>query len=128
MSLSRREFGMAAMAAAGTPAPAAKIDPRHNGVILGVQSYSFRDRGLDEAIAAMKSIGLGLVELWSGHVEPKASREDLRKWRLTAPLDHFKTVRRKFEDAGSSCTHTTTVFATILRTRKSHAGLRSPRR
>jgi sugar phosphate isomerase/epimerase len=27
-------------------------------------------------------------------------REELRKWRLTVPMDHFKDVRRKFDDAG----------------------------
>ena len=29
-----------------------------------------------------------------------AAREEQRKWRLTVPLDHFKTVRKKFDDAG----------------------------
>jgi hypothetical protein len=52
-------------------------------VRIGVQSYSFRDRGLDEAIEAMKTIGLGEVELWQGHIEPgpadKVAREALRE-------------------------------------------------
>jgi sugar phosphate isomerase/epimerase len=26
-------------------------------------------------------------------------REELRKWRLTVPMDHFKAIRRKFDDA-----------------------------
>jgi sugar phosphate isomerase/epimerase len=104
MNFSRRQFGIMAATAAGTTLTTrlegAKIDPKHNGVILGVQSYSFRDRPLDDAIAAMKTIGLGSVELFSGHVEPKASAEDLRKWRLSASMDHFKAVRKKFDDAG----------------------------
>ncbi len=29
-----------------------------------------------------------------------AAREELRKWRLTTPLDHFKAVRKKFDAAG----------------------------
>jgi sugar phosphate isomerase/epimerase len=29
-----------------------------------------------------------------------AAREDLRKWRLTTPLDHFSGIRKKFETAG----------------------------
>jgi sugar phosphate isomerase/epimerase len=29
-----------------------------------------------------------------------AAREELRKWRLTTPLDHFKEVRKKFDTAG----------------------------
>jgi len=74
------------------------------GVRLGVQSYSFRDRGLDEAIEAMKTIGLGEVELWQGHIEPgrgqRVSREAVREWRLSTPMSLFEGVRRKFDDAG----------------------------
>ncbi|HZO54233.1 MAG TPA: TIM barrel protein [Bryobacteraceae bacterium] len=82
----------------------AKIDSRVKGVRIGVQSYSFRDRGLDEAIEAMKTIGLGEVELWQGHIEPgranKVSREALREWRLSTPMSLFEGVRKKFDDAG----------------------------
>jgi len=28
------------------------------------------------------------------------AREDLRQWRLTVSMDHFKSVRKKFDDAG----------------------------
>lgn len=28
------------------------------------------------------------------------AREDLRKWRLETPLDHFRTVRKQFDNAG----------------------------
>jgi sugar phosphate isomerase/epimerase len=82
----------------------AKIDSRVKGVRIGVQSYSFRDRGLDEAIEAMKTIGIGEVELWQGHIEPgranKVSREALREWRLSTPMSLFEGVRKKFDDAG----------------------------
>jgi sugar phosphate isomerase/epimerase len=30
----------------------------------------------------------------------KAAREELRKWRLTVPMDYFKGIRQKFSDAG----------------------------
>ncbi|MBK5294408.1 MAG: sugar phosphate isomerase/epimerase [Acidobacteriia bacterium] len=103
MPISRRFFTKTTLAAAAAPwipAQAAKINSTVHGVVLGVQSYSFRDRGLDAAIAAMQDIGIGTVELYSGHVEPKGSREELRKWRLSAPLDHFKDVRKKFDTAG----------------------------
>ena len=101
MNLSRRDFGKIAVAATPVIASAAKINPEHHGVILGVQSYSFRDRPLDEAIKAMKEIGIGLVELYSGHVEPADVRgAELTKWRLSVPMDHYKAVRRKFDDAG----------------------------
>lgn len=99
--LSRREFSRLAVAATPAAALAARINSTVSGVMIGVQSYSFRDRSLDEAIAAMKQIGLGYVELWSGHIEPRGmQREMLREWRLSAPLDNFRAVRKKFDEAG----------------------------
>jgi sugar phosphate isomerase/epimerase len=32
--------------------------------------------------------------------EAKKYREDVRQWRLSTPMDHFKAVRKKFDDAG----------------------------
>lgn len=83
-----------------------KPDSKFKGVQIGVQSYSFRDRSLDEAIQAMVEVGLSSCELYQGHIEPRAgargpeARESLRKWRLTVPLDEFKAVRAKFDRAG----------------------------
>jgi sugar phosphate isomerase/epimerase len=69
---------------------------RWYGVTLGVQSYSFRDRSLDDAISAMQLLGLRSCELWQDHVEPsKLAREALRQWRETVSLDHFHRVREK---------------------------------
>lgn len=104
------------------------IDSKINGVRIGVQSYSFRTISLDEAIKAMTSIGIGECELFSGHVEPnpgppsggprrnqgeitpeqreamreaaRKRQEELRQWRLSVSLDHFKNIRKKFDDAG----------------------------
>jgi sugar phosphate isomerase/epimerase len=102
--ITRRLFSKVAAAAPFTgpfAARAAKIDSRVAGVQIGVQSYSFRDRSLDQAIEAIKQVGLGVVELWQGHVEPqKIPREDIRKWRLETPLSHFEGVRKKFDAAG----------------------------
>lgn len=79
----------------------------YGGVMLGAQSYSFRDRSFDAMIDAMNKIGLTYVELWSGHVEPKAQgddkakqREALRDWRLNAPLSELRDVRKKLDQAG----------------------------
>src|SRR5262249_8307780 len=44
------------------------------GVVLGTQTYSFRDRPLDEAIPAMAQIGFGCCEVSGRHVEPKDLR------------------------------------------------------
>jgi sugar phosphate isomerase/epimerase len=114
---SRRDFGKLALAGLPLSLALAKIDSRVNGVRIGVQSYSFRTLPLDDAIKAMVDIGIGECELFSGHVEPRppsgaggqggqnqaareAAREELRKWRLTVPMDHFKAIRKKFNDAG----------------------------
>lgn len=104
MSLTRRQIHGIALSALPL-VPLRGTGAKVQGVMLGVQTYSFRDRPLDAAIAAMKEIGIGYAELWFGHVEPfkpnvKQQREDVRKWRLTAPLDHFRQVREKFDKAG----------------------------
>src|SRR5574340_212279 len=94
MSLNRRELlaGFAALPAAAAGAP---------DVIVGIQGYSFRDRSLDAAIEAARGLGVTHYELFQKHVEPdKLSREELRNWRLTAPLAPFEAVRKKFETAG----------------------------
>jgi sugar phosphate isomerase/epimerase len=71
------------------------------GVQIGVQSYSFRDRSLDDAIKGMVEVGLSSCELWSGHVEPKdLGREERRNWRLTTPISEFTNVGEKFKNAG----------------------------
>ncbi len=111
--------------------------PKVHGVRIGIQSYSFRMLSLDEAIKAMRDIGIGECELFSGHVEPRMQppggrppqgapppgpppgqmggrgqmtpdmrdamqkrQEEVRKWRLTVPLDHFKDIRKQFDAAG----------------------------
>lgn len=96
----RRSFTTALLGA-----PAIARASKVQGVMLGAQSYSFRDRPLDDAIAAMREIGIGYCELWQGHVEPngqnrKMSRDELRMWRKTAGTDHFTKVRDKFKKAG----------------------------
>ena len=102
--LTRREF---AGIAAGAPLvlAAAKLNSTVHGVLIGCQSYSFRDRPLDEAIKAIAEVGLSECELYMGHVEPKEvrgreGREQLRQWRTTVSLDEFKGIRKKFDGAG----------------------------
>src|SRR5690242_685368 len=121
---SRRDFGK--LAIVGLPLSsfalkgASHINSRIDGVLIGAQSYSFRDLSLEDAIKAMTDIGLGACELFAQHIENmgspaiparsgppsrdpaarKAAEEKTRKWRLTAPMSQFKEVRKKFDDAG----------------------------
>lgn len=102
---SRREFGILGLAAplAGMLAAARAGS---EGVVIGVQSYSFRDRPLDDAIAAMHQIGVRYCELTAGHVEPRKqlTPEELRRWRRRPPLELFRKVREKFDAAGITLT------------------------
>jgi sugar phosphate isomerase/epimerase len=99
-------------------------DSTVNGVRLGAQTYSFRDLPrtpgvdfVDTVIKAMTACGLTECELFAPQVEPQFSagrgargappspealkaREDLRKWRLETPMDHFVAVKKKFDAAG----------------------------
>jgi sugar phosphate isomerase/epimerase len=99
---SRRDFGKLALAAVPLAAAAApKINSKIDGVQIGAQSYSFRDRPLDGAIEGMKEVGLGECELFMGHVEPRGMRgEQLKQWRISAPDQYFHDIRKKFDDAG----------------------------
>ena len=108
--LSRRDAGKLLLAGcAGVLAPTrellsvTKIDSVVRGVQIGAQAYSFRDRPLDECIAAFREVGLGECELSEIHFQ-KANTHgpDLNQWRLDTPLSYFQEVRKKFDDAGVS--------------------------
>ena len=105
----RRDFLTAAV---GLTAGAASL-PAHEGihsvfrgVLVGAQSYSFRDRSVDEAIAGMKQIGIGSCELWSQHIarghlgEGRPNRESLRRFRLDSDLSVWENAGRRFHEAG----------------------------
>ena len=121
----RREFGTMALAGLAVPrfldaATSALV----NGVRLGVQSYSFRDLPrtpgsdmVDPLIKAMLECELVECELWAPQLEPQfdsgargrrgqpppeavKAREDLRKWRLETPLDHFREIGTRFKKNG----------------------------
>jgi sugar phosphate isomerase/epimerase len=99
----RRDFTKIMLSSAAVLPLAAKPDSKVKGVRIGAQTYSFRDRSLDEAIKALSDIGISYVELWQGHIEPKRDTppEEMKKWR-TSPetLVQMKDVRKKFSEAG----------------------------
>ena len=121
--ITRRDFGKLALASMAFPrAILAAVDARVSGVRVGVQTYSFRALPrpaggdmVDVIIAAMTECGLADCEIWAPQIEPQQpsgrgrppaevqqAREDIRKWRLETPLDHFRAIKRKFDAAGIS--------------------------
>ena len=82
MTYTRRQIGKIAVAAIPVSTLLAKPSSRFNGVLIGVQSYSFRDRPLDAALDAITTVGFESVELWQGHVEPKRGTppEEMKKF------------------------------------------------
>ena len=123
----RRDFVKLAVAGLALPRLAgAAIDSRVGGVILGAQSYSFREIARENGdavgpvIKAFTAVGLGDCELWAPQIEPagdprfgrgapntpdtqrgrEAERAALRKWRLETPIAHFAGIRSRFAAAG----------------------------
>jgi hypothetical protein len=101
--------------------PAFKI----GGLDFGIETFSFHDLPpagdpslIPTLIQYMKDVGLAECEIMTGHVEPMGSyatgwwvatrrapgyqkmREDARKWRLSVPMQYYRDVRAKFEQAG----------------------------
>ncbi|MEE6187658.1 Inosose dehydratase [Mycovorax composti] len=119
-TISRREWckislaGMTGMLISPSLQHFSLIEEQYKEVIIGVQSYSFRDRNLDEAIAAMQQLGFTSCELWTGHVEPrefmwkrdatpeerKRNAEGLKRWRETVTMDQIEAIAEKFKKAG----------------------------
>ena len=101
----RRDIGRLALASLPLGRALAKLDSHVSVVLIGAQSYSFRDRPLDAAIQGFVDVGLSECELSMGHVEPEFphgadGRAALRKWRLNVSLDDIRAIRRKFDTAG----------------------------
>lgn len=128
MNISRR--GLCGMVTGVLPAcvalsqeawPAFKI----GGLDFGIETFSFHDLPpagdpslIPTLIQYMKDVGLAECEIMTGHVEPMGSyatgwwvatrrapgyqkmREDARKWRLSVPMQYYRDVRAKFEQAG----------------------------
>jgi sugar phosphate isomerase/epimerase len=122
-NLNRRSFLMtAAGATAGltTLGAHSRINSKFRGVRIGAQSYSFRTLDTGGMIAAYRECGIGMAELYSGHLEAsipisdpsprtlpngrqvpaRPSREDQRKWRLGVDLAEFEAVGRKLHENG----------------------------
>jgi sugar phosphate isomerase/epimerase len=114
----RRELGLLTLSSLALPALSRAQTV--GGVRLGVQTYSLRELPrpaggdmVEPLITGMKEIGFTECELWAPQIEPASpggrgrppeevqkAREDLRRWRVETPLDHFQGIRKKFDAAG----------------------------
>ena len=99
MSYSRRDFAKVALASPFAAALMAKINSKIDGVMVGAQTYSFRDLPVDRCVAAMKEIGLGYAELWDGHLAPRKAAEQ-KAWRENPPMEPVHAAKKMFDDAG----------------------------
>ena len=114
----RREFGL--LTFSGLMLPTLAGAQTVSGVRLGVQTYSLRELPrapgadlVEPLIKGMTECGFTECELWAPQIEPaqplgrgrppeeaQKSREELRRWRIETPLEHFQGIRRKFDAAG----------------------------
>ena len=104
-TLSRRQFGQIALASLAASAAsnllAEKLNSIINGLHIGMQTFSMRMIRYPDIVAAVQQTGIGIIELFSGSVEPTAAdAPDIMKWRDTISLDYFKGIRKKFNQAG----------------------------
>ncbi len=120
--MTRREFGLAAVAASSLNA---KPNSNFGGVQIGAITYCFRTlpSSAEDILKYCLELGLSSVELMSEPAElyagappapPRAGRnasaeqkaamaqaaEARRKWRLGASMDKYKSLRKLYGDAG----------------------------
>ncbi len=99
---SRRDFSKFAIGAAGvisgSSAAFGAINSKINGVRIGIQTYSFRQMPLDEAIKAMVECGIGECEVFAQHVEAAAGAPS--NMRPPAPRPAVASEEQKGEQKG----------------------------
>lgn len=130
MSVTRRDFGKLALAAVPGLAGMATVGgltarvlaqssatanrSYFRGVQFGLQPFCYHDLAMTREnrptlIRRLVQNGFGMVELHATWVEPRLNgpgvssqeaREKLREWRVTAPADYYRSVRKEFDDAG----------------------------
>ena len=108
--------GSNAVAAAQAGAVAGRRNNRSlvGGVQFGLQPFCYHDLAMtpenrSTLVNRLVQNGMGMVELHATWVEPRftdpgasaaAAREKLRAWRLGNPVDHYRLVKKEFDDAG----------------------------
>lgn len=110
MELTRRQWCGMALASAAFPSLPLFAQPP---VKLGVSTFSFRDRSRNDAIAAIRELGVDGCELFTTHVYFDANEKpdtwlritpaqlaEQRTWRLTTTQTYIEDVRAQFDRAG----------------------------
>ena len=128
--LTRREFGVMTVGAVAAGALLGRRDalaqgeaPNRSyirGVQFGVQPFCYHDLAMTrenrpELIRRLVQNEMGMVELHATWVEPRfnapgvsteEARERLRRWRLEAPAEYYRGIRKEFDAAGIEiCTY-----------------------
>ena len=85
-----------------------------NGVQFGLQPFCYHDLAMTtqnrpELVRRLAQNGMGMVELHATWCEPRfegpgvsaqESRDKLRNWRVAAPADYYRKIKREFDNAG----------------------------
>jgi len=119
MSASAAVLGISRSTAAAVEQPGAAGVRRNNrsnigGVQFGLQPFCYHDLAMtpENRATLVKRLvqnGMGMVELHATWVEPRftapgvsaeAAREKLRAWRVGNAVDHYRTVKQEFDEAG----------------------------
>jgi len=119
-TLSRRSFiGATAALAASSLMPefagasaVARPNSKFNGVQIGAITYSYRSMpsSAEDILKYARQCGISSLELMGGPAEqfagaPAGGRrgqgaKTLLKWRLSAPMDKYRALRKMYNDAG----------------------------
>ena len=81
---------------------------------FGLQPFCYHDLAMtpenrSTLVNRLVQNGMGMVELHATWVEPRftgsgisaeAAREKLRAWRVGNPVDHYRMVKKEFDEAG----------------------------
>ena len=112
-------LGVVRSGAAAVEQPGAAAGQRNNrsligGLQFGLQPFCYHDLAMtpenrSTLVKRLVQNGMGTVELHATWVEPRftasgvtseAAREMLRAWRVGNPADHYRMVKKEFDDTG----------------------------
>ena len=85
-----------------------------NGVQFGLQPFCYHDLAMTienrpELVRRLVQNEMGMVELHATWCEPRfntpgmspqEARQKLREWRVNVPADHYRKIKREFDNAG----------------------------